>query len=165
MTSKRTSRSLSSGCVASQSCAARRIRDTLTSSTISIGSPKPSPLFDFTSTNASMRPRRTTRSSSAPPSQRLWSSTRHPRRRYQRAARTSAAFLGGGCEFFFGEVRTGAPRAAVDLAGPSFTYLTRVRLRDVPDVRGEAVTRVHRVGHAHVAVSRHLRDDRRGSDR
>src|SRR3954468_19465666 len=166
ITSNLTSAEASSGGAASQSPAARRMRPILTASIISRGSPKPSPLFDFTSTNASIRPRRTTRSSSAPPSHRLWSRTRYPRRRYQRAARTSASFLGGGegCELFVREVRTRAPGAAVDLAWPSFTDDARVRRRDVPDMGGEAVTRVHRVGRAHIAVACHLRDDGGGRD-
>ena len=53
----------------------------------------------------------------------------------------------------------------MDLAGPSFAHDGGVRRRDVPDVRGEAVAGVERVGHVHVAVARHLRDDRGRRDR
>ena len=53
----------------------------------------------------------------------------------------------------------------MDLAGPALANDGGVRRRDVADVRAEAVVRVERVEPAHVAVARHLRDDRRGRDR
>ena len=53
----------------------------------------------------------------------------------------------------------------MDLAGPSLAHDLRVRRRDVADVRREAVARIHRVRGAHVAVARHLGDDRGGGDR
>jgi hypothetical protein len=56
--------------------AARRTRATFRASTISNGSPNPSPLLDFTSQNTRTRPRRAITSSSAPASQQFVSRIR-----------------------------------------------------------------------------------------
>ena len=56
-------------------------------------------------------------------------------------------------------------RAAMDLGRADAADDRAVRRRDVADVRVEAVGRIERVGGVHVAVARHLGDDRRGRDR
>ena len=53
----------------------------------------------------------------------------------------------------------------MDLARSALAHDRGVRGRDVPDVGCEAVPGVERVGRAHVAVARHLGDDRGGGDR
>jgi ribonuclease HII len=92
---------------------------------------------------------------------------RWPRRRYQRAARRSAAFLG----FGFDELAVGLipvaerlERAPVDLGRSDAPDDRAVGRGDVADVRPEAVRGVERVGGAHVPVARHLRDDRGRGD-
>ena len=122
--SKRTSSPRELRMAASQASATRCSRRTLTSSTISSGSPKPSPLFDLTSQKTSVRPRRTTRSSSAPPasscgrgsgSRAAGTTKRRGARRVPRPTlrrrRLSSSLR---------QVRARPPRAAVDLARPSF---------------------------------------------
>src|SRR5579884_3146021 len=158
--SKRTSQPPSSGCAASQASAARRIRRTFSAVTISAGSPNDAPDFDFTSQTTSSSPRRATRSSSFPATQTFVASTRYPRRRYHQAARRSAAFLA-----VAGLVAARLERAAVDRRRPPPPDDRGVRRGDVADVRAEAVARVDRVRRPHVAVARHLRDDRGGGDR
>ena len=166
-TSKRTSSPSASGCAASQASAARRRRRCFSASTISSGSPKPSPRFSFTSQKTSRRPRRTTTSSSLPPPRRSWpgcgsraGGTTTARARRAPAAETCReAMLRPRVhdrDRLTSDRRPAAPapprssnRAPGTNGGgsrrPPLADDLRVAGRDVADVRGEAVLREERV--------------------